>query len=106
MRSLRVLLAKVQQKVDSANFALTEFSEVRRRRGVFSDLAQLWRPPDQDAPQPSSAFEARREVEPTEALRFGQYVDLGDLSACDCEAHDRERRTARGPRDDPRDPVH
>src|SRR5918993_6078918 len=47
-----------------------------------------------------------RQVEQPEALRVGEYVDLGDLPARDREAHDRERRAARGPRDDPRDPVH
>src|SRR5215213_9639785 len=47
-----------------------------------------------------------RQIEQAEALRVGEYVDLGDLPARDREAHDRERRAARGPRDDPRDPVH
>src|SRR5215217_9307384 len=47
-----------------------------------------------------------RQIEQAEALRVGEYVDLGDLPARDRKAHDRERRAAGSPRYDPRHPVH
>src|SRR5215216_3517644 len=47
-----------------------------------------------------------RQIKQAEALRVGEYVDLGDLPARDCEAHDRERRAAGSPRDYARHPVH
>src|ERR671910_403686 len=46
------------------------------------------------------------QIDQPEALRVGEYVDLGDLPARDREAHHREGRAARGPRDYPRHPVH
>jgi len=58
-------------------------SSVRRRisrRGWALALAGSGR---------ASAVETRREVEPTEALGVGEYIDLDDLPAPDREAHHR-----------------
>jgi hypothetical protein len=46
-----------------------------------------------------------RQVEPAEARRVYEDVDLDDLSPPDREAHDRERPPTRS-HDDPRGPVH
>ena len=44
-----------------------------------------------------SSVVQERQVEQPEALRVGEYVDLGDLPAYDRDAHHRESRAARGP---------
>jgi hypothetical protein len=46
-----------------------------------------------------------RHVEPAQARRVGEDVDLHDLSASDREAHDRKRPSTRG-HDDARGPIH
>jgi hypothetical protein len=43
-----------------------------------------------DGSRRASAVEDRREVEPSEALGVGEYVDLDDLPAPDRETHHRE----------------
>src|SRR5918993_5384225 len=77
----------------------------RRRRCVaYRPLMLAHGPPAATWVAPSVVQEPQ--IEQAEALRVGEYVDLGDLPARDREAHHRERRATGGPRDDPRDPVH
>src|ERR687897_2412572 len=99
-----------------ANFAEGPKGEVRRitiprtpvnssEEGTARELVILAQNPTA-ATLVGPSIVQERQVEQPEALRVGEYVDLGDLPARDREAHHRESRAARGPRDDPRDPVH
>ena len=98
----------------SADFACAAFSEVclpsgaamavRAYRGS-SCRARDWGAPRAAWPRRRASVVEDRHVEPAQARRVGEDVDLHDLSASDREAHDRKRPSTRG-HDDARGPIH
>src|SRR5215204_1184283 len=75
---------------------------VRAYRG---SRARDWGAPRAAWPRRRASVVEDRHVEPAQARRVGEDVDLHDLSASDREAHDRKRPSTRG-HDDARGPIH
>jgi hypothetical protein len=99
-------------KVRSANFVMTEFSEVYLPGGAAMAVrayrgsrARDWGAPRAAWPRRRASVVEDRHVEPAQARRVGEDVDLHDLSASDREAHNRKRPSTRG-HDDARGPIH
>ena len=96
----------------SADFACATFSEVYLPGGAAMAVrayrgsrARDWGAPRAAWPRRRASVVEDRHVEPAQARRVGEDVDLHDLSASDREAHDRKRPSTRG-HDDARGPIH